>query len=119
GEKQRVIRGHTCNFTSQLAGSGRIANFGSSPLTIATSSQLWYRGQTQQSLLILSCRSSRWATSKPSFAKNCGARVNKQMQLTWCLCACDINDCTSSSPPPRFWKDRSTVMDRISARCGP
>ncbi len=41
GKKDRTGRDHTCSFTRKFAGSGRIANLGSSPLTMATSSQQW------------------------------------------------------------------------------
>ncbi len=39
GKKNRPGRAHTWSLTSQFAGSGRMANLGSSPFTIATSSQ--------------------------------------------------------------------------------
>jgi hypothetical protein len=35
----RPLAGQTCNFTSQFAGSGRMAKVGSLPRTMATSSQ--------------------------------------------------------------------------------
>ena len=39
-----LLGAHPRNFTSQFSGSGRIANLGSSPRTMATSSQQWNRG---------------------------------------------------------------------------
>ena len=49
-----------------------MANFGNSPRTMATSSQRCKRGQTQQSLWILSGRSKRCALGKSEVGKEIG-----------------------------------------------
>ena len=41
GNENRARAGHIWSFTRKFAGSGRMANLGSSPLTMATSSQQW------------------------------------------------------------------------------